>query len=130
MLSLWTLCKCNHTVLYVGKAGSHILLLTCCRSSDPESEIPFSEALYSDKILMKAFYNAMPGNGILVMQLGESPNVGNADETLSKFKYRAATESLLEEVGFESVHAYEEVRQLNPELTSCKCFLVVAHKCH
>jgi hypothetical protein len=77
---------------------------------------------------MMAFYNAMPSDGIMIMQLGETPQLFAADETRSKFKNRAATEKLLEEVGFESVHAYEEVRQLDRELVSCDCFLIVAHK--
>jgi spermidine synthase/S-adenosylmethionine/arginine decarboxylase-like enzyme len=75
---------------------------------DPESEIPFSKALYSDKTLMEAFNNAMPSDGIIIMQLGETPQLFAADETRSKFKNRVVTEKLLEEVGFESVHAYEE----------------------
>lgn len=77
--------------------------------SDPESEIPFSKALYSNMIFMEAFYNALSDDGILVMQLGASPEVWNADETHSKFRNRAATIKLLEKVGFESIHAYEEV---------------------
>lgn len=66
-------------------------------------------ALYSDKSLMEAFYNSLSSDGVLVMQLGESPELHYSDETRNKFKNRAEMERLLEEVGFESVHVYEEV---------------------
>jgi hypothetical protein len=77
---------------------------------------------------MEAFNNAMPSDGIIIMQLGETPQLFAADETRSKFKNRVVTEKLLEEVGFESVHAYEEVRQLIRELVCYECILIVAHK--
>ena len=67
---------------------------------------------------MKAFYNSLSDDGILVMQLGEAPEWFDPDETHSKFKNRAATISLLESVGFESIHAYEEVSD------SCRSFHV------
>jgi hypothetical protein len=84
--------------------------------SDPESEIPFAKILYSNDAVMKAFYNSLSKDGILVMQLGEAPEWFNPDETHSKFKNRAATSNLLERVGFESIHAYEEVSY------SCRSF--------
>jgi hypothetical protein len=58
---------------------------------------------------MKAFYNALSEDGILVMQLGKAPDEFDPDEAHTKFKNRAATTSLLERVGFESIHVYEEV---------------------
>jgi spermidine synthase len=58
---------------------------------------------------MKAFYNSLSDDGILVMQLGESPEWFSPDETHSTNKNRAAATRLLESVGFESIHAYEEV---------------------
>jgi spermidine synthase len=78
--------------------------------SDPEFDIPFAEALYSNVTFIESFYNALSKNGILVMQLGESSDIWKPDETYSKHKNRVATTKLLEKVGFESVHAYEEVR--------------------
>jgi spermidine synthase len=77
--------------------------------SDPESEIPFAQALYGNDTVMKTFYNSLSDDGILVMQLGKAPEWFNPDETHSKYKNRAATTSLLERVGFESIHVYEEV---------------------
>ena len=78
--------------------------------SDPESEIPFAKALYSNVTFMQSFYNSLSDDGILVMQLGESADLDDPDETYSKYKNRVAAVKLLEHVGFESIHAYEEVR--------------------
>lgn len=58
---------------------------------------------------MQAFYNSLSDDGILVMQLGEAPQFDSPDETYSKYKNRAATTKLLEDLGFESIHTYEEV---------------------
>ena len=44
-----------------------------------------------------------------MMQLGESPNLEDPDESYSKHKNRVAVMKLLEKVGFESIHTYEEV---------------------
>jgi hypothetical protein len=78
--------------------------------SDPESEIPFAKALYSNAKFMQSFYDSLSDDGILVMQLGESAVLEDPDETYSKYKNRVAVVKLLERVGFESIHAYEEVR--------------------
>ena len=77
--------------------------------SDPESDVPFTKLLYSNDAVMRAFYDSLSEDGILVMQLGESPTPRNAAETHSKAKNRDATTELLERVGFQSIHAYEEV---------------------
>lgn len=79
------------------------------RCSDPESEIPFAKALYSNMTFMQSFYDSLSDEGILVMQLGEAADFDSPDETHSKFKNRVAAVNLLERVGFESIHAYEEV---------------------
>jgi len=67
---------------------------------------------------MEAFYNSLSDDGVLVMQLGESPEVWNADETHSKYRNRASTMELLEQVGFESIHAYEEVSKIRSGIIS------------
>jgi hypothetical protein len=77
--------------------------------SDPESEVPFAKALYSDDTFMRAFYNSLSDDGILVMQLGEAPKSYSPDETYSRFNNRARTTRFLEKLGFESIHTYDEV---------------------
>lgn len=85
---------------------SHVVFSTY---SDPEAEVPFARALYGDDSFMRAFFDSLSNDGILVMQLGEAPSYGAPDETYSKFKNRATTTKLLANLGFESIHAYEEV---------------------
>jgi hypothetical protein len=75
------------------------LLFDC---SDPESEVPFAEALYDNIAFMKSFYDSLSKSGVLVMQLGQSPNVRDPDETQSKHKNRSKVMRLLEDVGFKS----------------------------
>lgn len=77
--------------------------------SDPESDIPFAKVLYGNDAVMQSFYDSLSDHGILVMQLGESADANDADESHTAAKNRAATTELLTRVGFESIHAYEEV---------------------
>ncbi len=79
----------------------------CC--SDPESDIPFAKMLYSNDAVMQAFFDSLSKDGLLVMQLGESPSSKAAAEANTAAKNRAATTDLLTRVGFESIHTYEEV---------------------
>jgi hypothetical protein len=58
---------------------------------------------------MQTFFNSLSDDGILVLQLGESPEAWAADELLSGDKNRRAALNLLETVGFESIHVFEEV---------------------
>lgn len=58
---------------------------------------------------MQSFYNALDDNGVLVMQLGEAPEVTDPDETYSRHKNRVSVMKLLEQVGFAGIHTYEEV---------------------
>lgn len=83
----------------------------CCIASlsDPEEEAPIAKALYGNDEFMRAFYNSLSEDGILVMQLGEAPKFTSPDETYSKFRNRAKTLTFLENLGFESIHEYEEV---------------------
>lgn len=78
-------------------------------ASDLESEIPFSETAYSNRTIMEVFYNSLTDDGILVIPLNESPEVWSADETYSECAKRVSVIQLLEDVGFESIHLYEEV---------------------
>jgi spermidine synthase len=75
---------------------------------DPESDIPFAKMLYSNDAVMQAFFDSLSKDGLLVMQLGESPSSKAAAEANTAAKNRAATTDLLTRVGFESIHTYEE----------------------
>lgn len=97
----------------------------------------FAETLYGNIEFLQSFYDALGPSGVLVMQLGQSPNVRDPDETYSKHKNRAAVLRLLESVGFRSIHTYEEVSILRMQgiatpqtfhptlINSYPCFLAV-----
>ena len=78
--------------------------------SDPESEIPIAIELCGNVTFMRSFYNSLSDDGILVMQLGESACQEEPDETYSRYKNHVMAVNLLECMGFESIQAYEEVR--------------------
>ena len=68
----------------------------------------FIHSLYDNIEFLEAIYNGMTENGVIVMQLGESPGYADPADTLSRDEKRAGITRLLEEVGFESIHVYEE----------------------
>jgi hypothetical protein len=61
---------------------------------------------------MRAFFGSLSDDGILTMQLGEAPEYNSPDETYSRYKNRVATTKLLEDLGFGSIHTYEEVSRV------------------
>jgi len=79
--------------------------------------VPFTRALYSNDAVMRAFYNALSDHGIIVMQVGQSVESEDPDESFTLSRVRAETTKLLTRVGFQSIHAYEEV-------SSCLCMFV------
>ena len=58
---------------------------------------------------MKALFNALSEDGILMMQLGEAAIPGEPSETISKYRNRDTMRNLLRRVGFQSLHVYDEV---------------------
>ena len=64
--------------------------------------------LYTDKAFIKTLYNALSEDGIIVMQLGDSPTVKDPPEEFSKNSKRNFVMNVLGEVGFDHVHVYEE----------------------
>jgi hypothetical protein len=75
---------------------------------DLESEMSSTDAVHSNMTIMEVFYNSLSDDGVMVLPLDESPEVWSADETNSRHRNRASTMHLLEYVGFESIHLYEE----------------------
>ena len=61
-----------------------------------------AKVLYTDHVYLSSLYHSLTGNGILVAQVGESPNVGvgsEADENGS-FVNRSEMIKMLDEIGF------------------------------
>ncbi len=77
--------------------------------SDPQDDIPFAEALYNNDAFTQSLYNALTDDGIVVMQLGVTPDLEDTADQYSKSKNRAKLTNGLSIIGFDSLHAYEEV---------------------
>ena len=75
---------------------------------DPQDNVPFAKALYDNIDFLQAIYDAMTDNGVIVMQLGESPATTDPADSFGVDENRAVITKLIEEVGFESMHMYEE----------------------
>lgn len=75
---------------------------------DPRDNIEFADQLYNNDVFMTALYNAINDDGILAMQLGEAPTAQDPAEELSLDKNRATVIRLMERIGFQSFHMYEE----------------------
>ncbi len=69
----------------------------------------------------QALYNALTDDGVIVMQLGVTPDLEDISDQYTKSKNRAKLTNGLSRIGFDSMHAYEEV-------TSCFfSVLLMAH---
>ena len=75
---------------------------------DPQDHVPFAEALYDNVDFLEAIYESMSDDGVIIMQLGESPSLVDAADSLGLDRKRSAITKLLRDVGFESMHAYED----------------------
>mmetsp|Transcript_21435 Transcript_21435/g.44064 ORF Transcript_21435/g.44064 Transcript_21435/m.44064 type:complete len:372 (+) Transcript_21435:1-1116(+) len=75
---------------------------------DPQDNVPFAKALYDNIDFLRALYNSMTDNGVIVMQLGESPALTDPADSFGIDENRAVITKLVDEVGFESMHIYEE----------------------
>ena len=76
---------------------------------DPQDTVEFANILYQDLTFWKSVYNAITDDGILVAQLGNSPYNDDGADTSNKNKRRAALIEVLQNVGFQTTHSYEEV---------------------
>lgn len=86
-----------------------MFVLQCCSvSSDPEDDIPFASMLYNNIDFIQTLYNSLTDDGLIVLQLGEASNFDDPAAELSRSSRRETLIELLEEVGFESMHFYED----------------------
>lgn len=97
-------CCCPHKCVMC----TNITMNTC---RDPQDSIPFAEILYSNQVFTKALYNALEDDGLIIMQLGEAPFLEDPADESTKSIHRSSLIKQLENVGFESMHAYSEVRR-------------------
>ena len=74
---------------------------------DPQDNIEFADALYNNDVFLNAIYEALTDEGVLVLQLGESPHNSDPAEQSNNMN-RHHIMNMIEEVGFQSMHIYEE----------------------
>jgi hypothetical protein len=86
----------------------YLTLVFSCR--DPQIQIPFVEALYDGGPFLRSIPNALGDTGILVAQVGEAADLGDAAEHLTLNKNRANFLRSLTDFRFEGVRSYREVR--------------------
>eukprot|EP00591_Stephanopyxis_turris_P010009 CAMPEP_0195509728 /NCGR_PEP_ID=MMETSP0794_2-20130614/2585_1 /TAXON_ID=515487 /ORGANISM="Stephanopyxis turris, Strain CCMP 815" /LENGTH=880 /DNA_ID=CAMNT_0040637019 /DNA_START=160 /DNA_END=2802 /DNA_ORIENTATION=+ len=75
---------------------------------DPQDDIPFAEVLYSNDLFTKALSNALTDDGVMILQLGISPELSDPPDITTKSKNRAKITHGLKRIGFESMHSYDE----------------------
>jgi hypothetical protein len=78
-------------------------------NSDPQDDVPFAKVLYNSDKLVRALYQGMTENGVIVMQLGGSPFEHDPPDIVTASKNRALMTDILAQAGFKSIHVYEEV---------------------
>jgi Spermidine synthase len=93
-----------HILLHVG-AGVFLRDLMC---RDPEDDIPFAKALYNNRDFAETLYNALADDGVIVLQLGEAPYHDSPASQFTKARRREDLINILVDVGFETVHVYED----------------------
>ena len=67
---------------------------------DPNDDIPFAVELYTSDDYIRSLFNALNQDGILVVQVGESPNEDRPADEVGAFANRAMMKNKLVEVGF------------------------------
>lgn len=77
---------------------------------DPQDNVEFADVLYSNTIFWQSLYDALTPDGMMVMQLGISPSLRSEADHLGKNRRRAELIAGLEDMGFKSMYAYEDVR--------------------
>lgn len=75
---------------------------------DPMYLVPeFADVLYNDDQFMPSIFNALTDDGVMVIQLGQSPKNYDPDEFMSQFKKRSEVVAKIGDLA-ESMHVFEE----------------------
>lgn len=75
---------------------------------DPEDQVSFAEALYSNYVFLDALYEDLSDDGIIILQVGQTTEAYAPSDELTKFKNRAGFIELLQKVGMKSFFPYED----------------------
>lgn len=76
---------------------------------DPDKFVSIVGSLYTDNSFVKAIYNALNEDGILVIQFGETDSLRDPALETGPERDSADVMSALQNAGFESIHQYDEV---------------------
>ena len=97
-----------HSYIYVYLTLSCYVMTPLSKFSDPQDNVPFADFLYTNDNFFKTLHDSLTESGILVLQLGMSPDSFEPAEDFSKNHKRAYLIGALSRIGFESIHVYEE----------------------
>jgi len=75
---------------------------------DPNDSVEFAELLYTSDSYIQSLHDALTDDGILVVQVGESPEVNSPPDETGAFANRSEMMKKLDGIGFKSIHIYEE----------------------
>ena len=67
---------------------------------DPNDNIEFAVELYTSDTYIQSLYNALTEDGILVVQVGEVPDLSSPADETGRFANRAVMKEKLDAVGF------------------------------
>lgn len=75
---------------------------------NPEDNVDFSEVFYDDLSFATTLYGALAEDGILAVKLGHGPSLEDPPEQWTRAHHVATLVANLEEVGFTTIHEYED----------------------
>ena len=75
---------------------------------DPEDPVEFAQSLYQNKVFWGSIFESLTEDGILVMQVGGSPDLDNYAEQYGADKNRAVLFQTVTAIGFQRMHVFEE----------------------
>jgi hypothetical protein len=87
--------------------------------SDPQSMQEIVGALYTDAAFYQALYNSLSPDGLLVSQVGQSPDPLSPPDDYSINRHLAGFTQGLSEQGFEIIRQYSEVRTGEKHMICC-----------
>ena len=67
---------------------------------DPNDDIPFAKLLYTSDDYLNSLYSSLTEEGILVVQVGEAPDVNAPADETGEFANRQEMIDMLSEIGF------------------------------
>ena len=74
-----------------------VVIMDCL---DPNDDHPFATVLYTDDGYINSLYSALADDGILVVQIGEGAEVGDAADENGSFENRSTMIRMLDAIGF------------------------------